>query len=379
MNKGLIALAAGTFALGMSEFVMMGILPDVAQDLSVSIPQAGHLISSYALGVCIGALSLIVLRTLKPKLILELLASVMLAGALLAVCSVNYPMLLAARFIEGLPHGAYFGVASIVAVRLADEGRKASAVAIMCAGMSVANLIGNPLATFLSSAVSWRLPFCVLMLVSSATILLLARWVPSLDAVPDNGLKGQFRFLKNLDPWLIIGATMLGNGGIFCWYSYISPLLQNQSGFSASVLPFLMVVAGLGMFIGNLAAGRLSDRYRPGTVTFCLQAIAAISLTAVFFMSGTGWLTVMLMFVLCACLFGIGSPEQLMIIEHAKGGEMLAGCCIQIAFNFGNAMGAFLGGLPIDAGLPYNYAALVGIPVAAAGAILMFIFHRRCE
>lgn len=182
MNKGLIALAAGTFALGMSEFVMMGILPDVAQDLSVSIPQAGHLISSYALGVCIGALSLIVLRTLKPKLILELLASVMLAGALLAVCSVNYPMLLAARFIEGLPHGAYFGVASIVAVRLADEGRKASAVAIMCAGMSVANLIGNPLATFLSSAVSWRLPFCVLMLVSSATILLLARWVPSLDA-----------------------------------------------------------------------------------------------------------------------------------------------------------------------------------------------------
>ncbi len=358
---------------------MMGILPDVAKDLEVSIPQAGHLISAYALGVCLGAFSLVFLHKYRPKLILEMLTSVMLLGALIAVFSPNYPMLLAARFVEGLPHGAYFGVATIIAMKIAEEGKKTAAVSIMCSGMTVANLLGNPVATFLSDTFSWRIPFVILLAVIIFAMLLIARLVPNVEALPDHGIKGQFRFLKNLDPWLIIGATMLGNGGIFCWYSYISPLMQTQAGFSAQAIPVLMVVSGFGMFVGNLAAGRLADRFKPGKVTFYLQLLATLGLLTVFFTSTIPWLSVFMMFFICACLFGFSSPEQLLIVEHADGGEMLAGCCIQVAFNLGNAIGAYQGGLPIDAGMTYNYVALSGLPLTAIGAVLFLIFHRKYE
>lgn len=379
MNKGLIALASGTFVLGISEFVMMGILPDVATDLAVSIPQAGRLISIYAIGVCIGAFSLLFLRKLKPKHILILLSSVMFLGAFMAICSNSYPMLLLARLIEGLPHGAYFGASSIVAVRLAKEGHKASAVAIMSAGMTVANLIGNPFATFLSESISWKMPFVLIMLVSLLVILLIWRWIPDMEALPDTGMKGQFRFLKNLDPWLILATTMLGNGGIFCWYSYISPLLQHQSGFNASIVPLLMIIAGLGMFCGNLIGGRLSDMFKPGRTTFYILIAAMLTLSSVYFASTVPWLSLLQMFLLCACLFGVSAPEQLMILEHSKGGEMLGGCCIQVAFNFGNAMGAYLGGLPIDAGMTYNHTALMGLPLAVLGGVCIYIFRKKFE
>lgn len=379
MNKGLIALASGTFVLGISEFVMMGILPDVATDLGVSIPQAGRLISIYAIGVCIGAFSLLFLRKLKPKHILMLLSSVMLLGAFMAICSNSYPMLLLARLVEGLPHGAYFGASSIVAVRLAKEGHKASAVAIMSAGMTVANLIGNPFATFLSESISWKMPFVLIMLVSLLVILLIWRWIPNLEALPDTGMKGQFRFLKNLDPWLILATTMLGNGGIFCWYSYISPLLQHQSGFNASIVPLLMIIAGLGMFCGNLVGGRLSDMFKPGRTTFYILVTAVLTLSSVYFVSTVPWLSLLQMFLLCACLFGVSAPEQLMILEHSKGGEMLGGCCIQVAFNFGNAMGAYLGGLPIDAGMTYNHTALMGLPLVVLGGVCIYVFRKKFE
>lgn len=375
----LLVLAVGTFLLGMAEFVIEGILPDLARDLNISIPMAGHAISIYALGVCVGATFLIALHKLRPKHIILGLVSLVFIGALLSVTAQSYVWLLAARFISGLPHGAYYGVGTIVAYRLADESHKTRAVAIMCAGMTFANLLGNPVATLLSGTLSWRLAFAVIAVGSLIDLLLVARFVPNLDPLPGSGYKGQFRFLRHLDPWLIILATMLGNGGILAWYSYISPALVDEGGLSASLLPLYMAVAGLGMVIGNLLSGWMSDKYKAGLTAMVLQGVAGLALLAVFFTVEWGYVHLALMFVCCGCLFGMGTPEQLLIIEHSKGGEMLGGCCIQIAFNFGNAAGAFLGGLPISWGMGYAWPAMVGMPFVAIGFLLLLAFHRRYE
>lgn len=375
----LLVLAVGTFLLGMAEFVIEGILPDLARDLNISIPMAGHAISIYALGVCVGATFLIALHKLRPKHIILGLVSLVFIGALLSVTAQSYVWLLAARFISGLPHGAYYGVGTIVAYRLADESHKTRAVAIMCAGMTFANLLGNPVATLLSGTLSWRLAFAVIAVGSLVDLLLVARFVPNLDPLPGSGYKGQFRFLRHLDPWLIILATMFGNGGILAWYSYISPALVDEGGLSASLLPLYMAVAGLGMVIGNLLSGWMSDKYKAGLTAMVLQGVAGLALLAVFFTVEWGYVHLALMFVCCGCLFGMGTPEQLLIIEHSKGGEMLGGCCIQIAFNFGNAAGAFLGGLPISWGMGYAWPAMVGMPFVALGFLLLLAFHRRYE
>ena len=378
MKKSLVALAFGTLALGIAEFVMMGILPDVAQSLGVSIPEAGHLISAYAIGVCCGAPLLVVVHKYPLKSILLVLACIILLGSTLAALSVNYWMLLAARFISGLPHGAYFGVASIVAVRLADERHKTGAVSIMVAGLTVANLFGVPLATGLSASVSWRFPFLLVVFVSLIVLYYVWKWVPSVGALPDNGFRHQFAFLKNDAPWLILAATMFANGGIFCWYSYISPLLI-EGGFAADALPALMIAAGFGMVAGNLISGRLCDRHRPGHVVAVTQCIAIASLLAVFWLADYGWVSAALMVVCTGCLFAVSSPQQLLILKHAPGGELLGGASIQVAFNMGNAIGAFCGGLPIAAGLPPRYAALVGVPFIVLGLVSFIIFCRKYE
>ena len=289
MKKSLIALALGTLALGITEFVMMGILPDVATSMGVSIPEAGRLISAYAIGVCCGAPMLTVVHKYPPKSILLFLGALMLAGAMLSVMAQNYYMLLAARFISGLPHGAYFGVASIVAVRLADDGHKTGAVSIMIAGMTVANLLGVPLGTALSSSISWRCPFVLVALCSLLVIYYLWKWVPYVEPLPDNGFRRQFAFLRSSAPWLILGATMLGNGGIFCWYSYVTPQLIHEGGFTPNVISMLMIAAGFGMVAGNLTSGRVSDKYGPGHVARFTLMITVTSLLLTFALAQYGW------------------------------------------------------------------------------------------
>lgn len=247
MKKSLIALAFGTLGLGIAEFAMMGILGSVAENLQISISAAGHLISAYALGVCVGAPVLLLVRKYPLKKILLLLVTIILVGNLCAAAASNYWMLLLARFLSGFPHGAYFGVASIVAQRLADKGKGSQAVSVMIAGMTIATVFGVPLGTALSNTISWRLTFLLVACWSLLTFYCIWRWIPQMDSLPDSGFKGQFKFLKSPAPWLIIGGTLLGNGGVYCWYSYINPLLTNISGFSTDSLTWLMVIAGFGM------------------------------------------------------------------------------------------------------------------------------------
>ena len=377
MKKSLIALAFGTLGLGIAEFTMMGILPYVAADLNISIPVAGHFISAYALGVCVGAPVLILARKHPLKHILLALVTLMMVGNTCAALAPNYWVLLLARFISGLPHGAYFGVASIVAEKLADKGKGSEAVSIMIAGMTIANLFGVPLGTSLSNSISWRVTFLLVGCWGVIILYYIWRWVPHVEGLKDTGFKGQFRFLKTPAPWLILGATALGNGGVFCWYSYINPLLTEVSGFTAESITALMVLAGFGMVVGNLVSGRLSDRYTPGKVGTTVQAMICIVLLLIFFLSPYPWLSALLMCLCTAGLFAVSSPEQVLIIRVAKGGEMLGAACVQVAFNLGNAIGAYVGGLAISGG--YRYPALAGVPFAMVGFILFLTFYKKYQ
>ncbi|CAH2758353.1 Inner membrane transport protein YdhP [Bacteroides uniformis] len=377
MKKSLIALAFGTLGLGIAEFTMMGILPYVATDLGISIPVAGHFISAYALGVCFGAPMLLLARKRPLKQILLVLMTLMIVGNICASMAPNYWVLLLGRFVSGLPHGAYFGVASIVAGKLADKGKSSEAVSIMIAGMTVANLFGVPLGTSLSHTLSWRATFLLVGAWGLITLYYIWRWVPQVEGLKDTGFKGQFRFLKKPAPWLILGATALGNGGVFCWYSYITPLLTEVSGFSAESITALMVLAGFGMVVGNLVSGRMSDRYTPGKVGTVVQGMICVILLLIFLLSPHPWCSAILMTLCTAGLFAVSSPEQVLMIRVAPGGEMLGGACVQMAFNFGNAIGAYIGGLALSGG--YRYPALAGVPFALMGFILFLVFYKKFQ
>ncbi len=378
VKKSLLALASGTLGLGIAEFVMMGILPNVAHDLGISIPTAGHFISAYAIGVCVGApLTVVVARTRPLKQILLGLVAVYLLGNLCAAFSANYWMLLLMRFVSGLPHGAFFGVGSIVAEKVAEKGKESQAVSLMIAGMTIANLFGVPFGTMLSNLVSWRFPFLFNAAWGVLMFYLVWKWVPVLPALPDVGLKGQFRFLKRLAPWLIILTTMFGNGGIFCWFSYVTPQMIHEAGFSPSHITLIMMFAGLGMTVGNLVGGKCGDLYGLAPVIRFTQMLMVVSLLGTFFFVSIPWLSVLLMFVGTACLFAVSPPQQLLLLQNSRGSEMMGAACVQIAFNLGNAVGAYVGGLPVEAGMGYRYPALAGVFVVILGLAAISVYIRR--
>lgn len=379
MNKGLIALALGTFALGITEFLMMGILVNLAQDLSVSVGEAGHLISAYATGVCVGAPVLLFARKFKLKTIMMALAALIAIGNLCAAFSPSYWTLFASRFISGLPHGAYFGVGAIVARKLAVPGKEVSAVSIMIAGMTIATLGGVPLGTFITNTFSWRIAFLFVAAAGLVTFFAIRYWVKDVGKLPDMGFKGQFHFLKTLPPWLIFGGVIFGQIGMYCWYSYIDPQLTVVAGFTADDLSWLMILAGFGMFAGNLLAGRLSDRFKPSAVAASVQASAIPVLLLFYFFGHYKLAAIVLMMLGTAALFGSGSPLQSSIVGYAKGGEMLGAACIQIAYNAGNAIAAAIGAAAINAGLSYSTTALLGQPLIVIGCALLIVLYVRYE
>lgn len=376
----LLPLALGTFGLGMTEFVMMGILPDTAKTMGISIPMAGHFISFYALGVVFGSILLVLLGRNKPlKNIIITLVSVFTIANTVAAFAGSYHMMCLIRFIAGLPHGAFFGIGSIVADKLADRGKSNQAIAIMVSGMTVANLLGIPFGTYLSHNFSWRITFLLIGLFGLVVLYSVIKLIPKIKPLPDTGFRGQFKIFKSLAPWLLILAVIMGNGGIFCWYSYINPLLVNVSHIPPQYVSLIMVLAGAGMVAGNLLGGRFSDKYAPSLVAGLTQFTAAIALAAVFFLSSNPIISIVLMCICTACLFAISAPQQLLLIKYSKGGEMLGASCSQISFNLGNAMGALIGGIPITHGLGYRYTAIPGALFALIGFYILFYFYKKYE
>lgn len=392
MKKSLLALSFGTFALGISEFVMMGILPYLADDFNVSISQAGWLISAYALGVCVGAPVVAVSARRWPlKRILYMLMGIYTFAALsMAACPLppadgghgwQFFLMMALRFLAGTPHGAYFGVTAIVADRLADEGKSAFAVAVVCSGMTVANLIGNPLCTLVTSLLSWRVIFIFTSVWGAFTWFCISRFIPEMEPLPDHGLKAEFRFLKTAPPWILFACTALGNGGVFCWYSYISPTLTGLAGVPERLMTLMMVLAGAGMFAGNLCGGRLSDRFGPGHTGRGIEIVILCCLVLTALTTQHIWCAVPLMIICVACLFAVSSPQQLLLLRFSRGGELMGGAMVQIAFNLGNAVGAWAGGLPIRETEPftYHYPAAIGACFAALGVVSYCVFCHKYE
>ena len=377
MNKGLYALAIGTFALGIAEFGMMGVLGEVASGVGVSITEAGHLISAYSLGVAVGAPMLIVLRRMPLKRLMLLLSAVIFVGNLGVALSPGYVTLLCARFVSGLPHGAFFGAGAIVCARLAEKGHGAQAVAVLVGGMTIANLFGVPSATFVCNLFGWRVAFSIVATVGLLSLVCIRVWLPYLAPLPDSGIKGQFRFLRNAAPWLIYGGVFFGQASVYCWFSYIEPIMTRVTGFSTPSMSWVMVIAGAGMVVGNMLSGKLADRYKASVVTGCISAALVFVMAAVYLCVSMKVPSLILMFVATAGLFGIGGPLQYIIVRFAKGGEMLGGAGIQIAFNVSNAMSAALGGLAIQHGFGLASPALVGIPFAAVGAVMLFARSKR--
>lgn len=377
MNKGLYALAIGTFALGIAEFGMMGVLGEVAKGVDVSISQAGHLISAYSLGVAVGAPMLIVLRRMPLKRLMLLLAAVIFVGNLCVSLSPGFVTLLCSRFVSGLPHGAFFGAGAIVCSRLAEKGHGAQAVAILVGGMTIANLVGVPLSTFICSLTNWRVTFGIVAMFGLFALVTIRLWLPYLAPLPDTGIKGQFRFLGTAAPWLIYGGVFFGQASVYCWFSYIEPIMTRVTGFSLQAMSWVMVIAGAGMVVGNYVAGKFADRYRASVVTGCIAAALVLVMPAVYLCATMKVLSLILMFIATAGLFGIGGPLQYIIVRFARGGEMLGGAGIQIAFNVSNALSAALGGLAIHHGFGLASPALVGIPFALIGAVMLFTLSRK--
>jgi DHA1 family inner membrane transport protein len=382
MPLALLALAVGAFGIGTTEFVMMGLLPDVAADLHISIPSAGHLVSAYALGVVIGAPLLAALTArLSRRAVLIGLMILFVAGNALSAFAPDEHYLLAARFLSGLPHGAFFGVGAVVATTLVAPERKARSVSLMFLGLTVANIAGVPVATLVGQHLGWRATFLGVSAIGLAAIASLAVLIPRDTATaPSAGLRGELAALRSLPVWLALGTTVAGFGALFAAYSYITPMLTDSAGYAETSVTVLLALFGVGATVGNLLGGRLADHAMRATLFGGLTALVAV-LAAFPLLMRTGWTAALAVALLGTAAFVTGSPLQLMVMEKAAAAPSLASSANQAAFNLANAGGAWIGGLALAAGFGTTSPALAGALLAVLGlavaAIAYAVDHRR--
>ena len=378
MDKRILPLTLGGLAIGTTEFVIMALLPDVAKSLGVSIPQAGHFISSYAAGVVVGAPILVAYAAkFPPKRILIFLMIAFTIFNGLSALSNNYYTMMVLRFLSGLPHGAFFGVGIVVSSRLAKPGKQAQSIAMMFAGLTLANLAMVPFVTWLGHQLSWRYAFGVVSLIGLITIVALKFLLPYMNSLRTVGLRDELEFFKTIKAWHIISISAIGFGGLFAWFSYITPLMTNVSKFQTDSIAYIMVLAGSGMFVGNFLGGIMSDKMRPALAAAILFTAMILALICVFFFSENKIVSLILTFVCGILSMAVGTPINIIMLRTAKNSEMMAAAIMQAAFNIANSLGAFFGGLPLEYGLTYNYPSLVGAGLSILGLILCLAFIRK--
>ena len=377
MKKALIALAIGGFGIGMTEFVIMGILPDVAEALNISIPKAGHFISAYALGVVVGAPILTGIGGKWPahKVLLVLMLWFTIFNTISAFAN-SYTTLLIARFLSGFPHGAFFGIGAVVAGKLADKGKAAQAIAVMFSGLTLANLIGVPLGTYFGHHFHWNIAFMIVGVIGVLAMVGIYYWMPELPQSSKQGMRKDFGALKRAEIWLVILLTTIGTGGFFAWYSYIAPLITEVAGYPENAVGYAMVLAGGGMVIGNIVGAKVADKYSPINAVIIFLSLMVVALVVNTFVAHNQIAVMVMTFLIGGLAFCIASPIQMTMINSAKGSEMLGSSLNQSAFNMGNASGAYLAGLPIAMGYGFTSADLVGAAMAGGGIIIALVIVR---
>jgi DHA1 family inner membrane transport protein len=362
----MLALGIGSFAIGTGEFVIMGLLPEVAQDLGVTIPQAGHVISAYALGVVVGAPVLAVLAaTWGRRALLVALMLVFALGNFASAAAPGYAWLNALRFAAGMPHGTYFGVAALVAAGLAAPGQRARAIGLVMTGLTLATLLGVPLAAWLGQLFGWRAAFVLVGAMALLAAALIHREVPAMAAPPGASPLRELGALRNKQVWLTLGIGAIGFGGLFAVFSYVKPTLIEVAGLPLAGVPVVLALFGLGMVVGNVLGSRLADRALMPTVGGMLVWSVVVLVAYVFTAQSVvlGSINIFLIGTTVA----ICPALQLRLMDVAGEAQVLAAALNHSAFNMANALGAWVGGLAISAGLGWTSTGWVGALLALAG------------
>ena len=377
MIKKMWPLAIGGLALGATEFLIMGLLRVIGEDMGLTDAITGRFISAYAIGVVVGAPTLIALAaSYNPKKILLLFMILFTLFNGVSAFSTNYITLLLARFFSGLPHGAFFGVGAIVAKQLAPKGKEAFAISIMFAGLTVANLVMVPLLTYVGAIIGWRMAMGCVSALGLLTMLSIFFFLPNVEHKRDIGVKREVRLFFNPRSLLVLAITAFGCGGLFAWFSYIQPLMLETAHISSDMKSVVMIVAGAGMVVGNLLGGWLTDRLSPIKATIYISLLLISVLLLVFFFSHIQSIAWVLTFVCGAMSMSLGSPLNMLIFRCAPQSEMMGAAFMQAGFNTANSIGAYVGGLPLLYGLSTNYPSLMGAGLATIGLLLTFYLWR---
>jgi DHA1 family inner membrane transport protein len=366
----ILALAVGAFGIGTTEFVAMGLLPQMAASFDVSIASAGWLISAYALGVVVGAPTLTALTHSWPrKRVLTALMGLFVVGHAATALAPGFEALVGARFLSGLSHGAFFGACAVVARKIAPPGRQGQALALVFTGLTVANVVGVPAGTFVGQQLGWRLTFALVGVIGLVTIAAIATMVPEVET-RTGSLRSEFAAFRRGQVWWTLLITTVGFASLFTVLSYVAPLLTEVAGYSEGSVSWVLVLFGLGATVGNLVGGRLADwrPYRTLAVGFVAQVVV---FGLLFLFADHAWVAAAAVFSFAFVGFVMSAPIQTRGILAAGGGASMASAAMQAAFNVGNAMGAFLGGLVIDAGFGYSSPALVAVVLALLGLVIL--------
>ncbi|WP_011300691.1 MFS transporter [Cupriavidus necator] len=368
-RRALLALGVGSFGIGTGEFVIMGLLPDAARDLAITIPQAGHLISAYALGVVIGAPLLAVLGARLPRrnLLIALMAAFAI-GNFASAFAPSYASMLIARLLTGFPHGTYFGVAALVAAGLVPRERRGQAVGLVMLGLTVATLVGVPIAATVGTWLGWRAAFMIVGAIGALTAWLVWCWVPFFPADRKASPLRELTALRRKQVWLTLGIGAIGFGGMFAVFSYIKPAMLEVAQMPASAIPFVLALFGMGMVTGNLVGAKLADKaLMPaigGVLVWSALVIGAFTLTA-----PHAWLAAVNV-LLIGTVVALGPALQIRLMDVAGDAQTLAAALNHSAFNMANALGAWLGGVSIAAGLGWTSTGWVGALLAVGGLIV---------
>ncbi|CAN5137403.1 MFS transporter [soil metagenome] len=379
VRLAILALAVGGFGIGLTEFVAMGLLPNLAADLLPGLwavshekanAQAGWLISAYALGVVVGAPTIAALAARFPRKQL-LLACVALftLGTIASALLPTFELVLAARFLAALPHGAYFGIAALVASSLMGPGKRGQGVALVLAGLTIANVVGVPAITFLGQQAGWRSAYLAVAGVFALTFVAVALLVPLQSGDPAATMRRELSVFRRPQVWLALLMGSIGFGGFFAVYTYVAPVATNVTGLEPGAVPILLAAAGVGMTIGNLVGGRGADHHVMGTLFVCFGILAA-SLAGFALTAQTPVGLFVFMFLVCGSSAALSPAIQTRLMDVAGDSQSIAAAINHSALNIGNSLGAYLGGLTIAAGLGYLSPAWVGLLLIVPGVTL---------